>query len=51
VAREVVPESADPTGRSLDIAGQILGAIALGGLVFGVIALRDGGAAWIVSLV
>jgi predicted MFS family arabinose efflux permease len=50
LAREVVPESADPTARSLDITGQVLGAAALGGLVFAVIAFRDGGAAWIVSL-
>jgi DHA2 family methylenomycin A resistance protein-like MFS transporter len=50
LARGVVPESADPAGRSLDMVGQILGAAALGGLVFAVIAFRDGGAAWIMSL-
>jgi MFS transporter, DHA2 family, methylenomycin A resistance protein len=50
LARPVVPESADPAGRSLDIKGQILGATAMGGLVFAVIAFRDGGAAWLVSL-
>jgi MFS transporter, DHA2 family, methylenomycin A resistance protein len=50
LARAVVPESADPSGRSLDITGQILGAAALGGLVFAVIAFRDGGNAWVVSL-
>jgi EmrB/QacA subfamily drug resistance transporter len=51
LARRVVSESADPVGRSLDLAGQALGAAALGGLVFAVIAFRDGGAAWIASLV
>jgi MFS transporter, DHA2 family, methylenomycin A resistance protein len=50
LAWAVVPESADPQGRSLDVPGQILGAAALGGLVFAVIALHRGGAAWIVSL-
>jgi DHA2 family methylenomycin A resistance protein-like MFS transporter len=50
LARGVVPESADPGARSLDIPGQILGAAALGGLVFAVIAFRDGGNAWMVSL-
>ena len=46
----VVPESANPVGRSLDFPGQILGAAGLGGLVFGVIALREGGIAGAVSL-
>jgi MFS transporter, DHA2 family, methylenomycin A resistance protein len=50
LARGVVRESADPVGRSLDLPGQALGAAALGGLVFAVIAFRDGGVAWIVSL-
>jgi DHA2 family methylenomycin A resistance protein-like MFS transporter len=50
LAPVVVPESADPKARSLDITGQILGAAALGGLVFAVIAFRDSGTAWIVSL-
>ena len=50
LARGFVPESADPKGRSLDIAGQVLGAAALGGLVFAVIAFREGGHAWIISL-
>jgi MFS transporter, DHA2 family, methylenomycin A resistance protein len=50
LAWAVVPESADPDGRSLDIPGQVLGAAALGGLVFAVIALHRGGAAWMVSL-
>jgi EmrB/QacA subfamily drug resistance transporter len=49
LAWAVVPESADPKGRSLDIPGQLLGAAALGGLVFAVIALHRGGAAWMVS--
>jgi MFS family permease len=46
----VVPESANPAGRSLDFPGQFLGAVGLGGLVFGVIALREGGLAGVVSL-
>jgi DHA2 family methylenomycin A resistance protein-like MFS transporter len=50
MAWAVVPESADPEGRSLDVPGQVLGAAALGGLVFAVIALHRGGGAWIVSL-
>ncbi len=50
LARAAVPESSYPTGRSLDFPGQILGAIALGGLVFAVIAIRDGGPEWGVSL-
>jgi EmrB/QacA subfamily drug resistance transporter len=50
LAGSVVPESAHPTGRRLDVSGQILGATALGALVFGVIALRDGGHLWAVSL-
>jgi MFS transporter, DHA2 family, methylenomycin A resistance protein len=50
LAGSVVPESADPSGRRLDIKGQFLGATALGALVFGVIALGDGGHAWAISL-
>jgi EmrB/QacA subfamily drug resistance transporter len=50
LAGTVVPESVDPTKRRLDVPGQFLGATALGALVFGVIALRDGGHAWTVSL-
>lgn len=50
LAGYVVPESADPSGRTLDVRGQLLGASALGGLVFGVISLRDGGQASAVSL-
>jgi MFS transporter, DHA2 family, methylenomycin A resistance protein len=50
LARAVVPETADAAGRSIDVMGQILGAVALGGLVFAVIAFRDGGNAWVVSL-
>jgi EmrB/QacA subfamily drug resistance transporter len=50
LASIVVPESANPIGRSLDIRGEVLGAIALGGLVYAVIVARDGGAAWMVSL-
>ena len=50
LAGSVLPESADPTGRRLDAPGQLLGATALGALVFGVIALRDGGHMWMLSL-
>lgn len=34
LASSVLPESADPQGRSFDVRGQVLGAVALGGLVF-----------------
>jgi MFS transporter, DHA2 family, methylenomycin A resistance protein len=50
LAHGFLPESADPKRRGLDIPGQILGAAALGGLVFAVIAFREGGHAWIISL-
>lgn len=50
LAGSVVPESVDPTTRRLDVPGQLLGATALGALVFGVIALREGGHVWTVSL-
>jgi DHA2 family methylenomycin A resistance protein-like MFS transporter len=50
LAGVIVPESANPVGRSLDFQGQILGAAALGGLVYAVIVARDGGAGWMVSL-
>lgn len=46
----VVPESADPTGRRLDLAGQVLGAVALGGLVFAGIECHQGGSGWIYGL-
>lgn len=38
MAARVVPESSDRTERHFDLAGQILGAIVLGGLVFAAIA-------------
>ncbi|MGH7041794.1 MAG: MFS transporter, partial [Acetobacteraceae bacterium] len=46
LARLAVPESADPQGRNLDLAGQVLGALALGGFVFAAIAFRTSGGAW-----
>jgi MFS transporter, DHA2 family, methylenomycin A resistance protein len=42
----VVPNSADPVGRALDLRGQLLGALVLGGLVFTAIDGHQGGAAW-----
>lgn len=36
-----VPESADPKGRSVDLAGQVLGALALGGLALAAIEGRE----------
>jgi len=47
----VVPESADPQERRLDLPGQLSGAVALGGLVFAGIAGHQGGSAWIAALV
>src|SRR6185437_11608460 len=40
----VVPESADPEGRHFDLPGQVLGALALGGMALAAIAGHDGGA-------
>ncbi|HEX4173175.1 MAG TPA: MFS transporter [Acetobacteraceae bacterium] len=47
----VVPESADPAGRHFDLSGQILGAAALGGLVFAGIDCHRGGPGWIYGLI
>jgi EmrB/QacA subfamily drug resistance transporter len=46
----VVPESADPAGRHLDLSGQAVGAVALGGLVFAGIECHQGGSGWIYGL-
>jgi MFS transporter, DHA2 family, methylenomycin A resistance protein len=46
----VVPNSADPEGRALDLRGQVLGVAVLGGLVFAAIDGYQGGVAWIRSL-
>jgi MFS transporter, DHA2 family, methylenomycin A resistance protein len=50
LAALVIPESADPQDRHLDLPGQFLGAVALGGLVFAAIDGHQGGRAWIASL-
>jgi DHA2 family methylenomycin A resistance protein-like MFS transporter len=46
-----IPESADPQHRRLDLPGQVLGAIVLGGLVFAAIDGHQGGHVWAASLV
>jgi MFS transporter, DHA2 family, methylenomycin A resistance protein len=46
----VVPNSADPEGRVLDLRGQMFGVLVLGGLVFAAIDGHQGGVAWIWSL-
>jgi MFS transporter, DHA2 family, methylenomycin A resistance protein len=51
LAALVIPESADPHDRHLDLPGQLLGAAALGGLVFAAIDGHQGGHAWVASLV
>lgn len=51
LAGRAVPESADPQGRHFDLPGQVLGAVALGGLVTVAITVREGGHAWIGALV
>lgn len=50
LASWVVPNSADPEGRALDLRGQMLGVLVLGGLVFAAIDGHQGGVAWIWSL-
>lgn len=42
----VVPELADPAERRLDIAGQVLGAASLGGVVLAAIDGHQGGSVW-----
>jgi len=42
-----VPESADPQERHFDLAGQVIGALALGGFAFAAIASRDGAREWV----
>lgn len=51
LAAFVLPETSDPTGRHFDLPGQLLGALALGGLVFAAIAGFSGGGSTIVALV
>lgn len=41
-----VPDSADPAGRRFDLPGQVLGALALGGVAYAAIAGQDGGWVW-----
>ncbi|HTC11164.1 MAG TPA: MFS transporter [Acetobacteraceae bacterium] len=41
----VVPESADPAGRRIDLPGQVFGALGLGGLAYATIASHTGGGA------
>jgi len=50
LAGRTVPESADPKGRTFDLRGQALGAMALGGLVFAAIAGREAEAAWVTGV-
>ena len=51
LASLVLPESADPHGRQLDLLGQATGAIVLGGVVFAAIDVHQGGHAWLAALV
>lgn len=50
LAKIAVPESANPQGRHLDMQGQILGALALGGVALAAIAAHQGGWLWIAAL-
>jgi MFS transporter, DHA2 family, methylenomycin A resistance protein len=50
LARLVVPETADPRDRRFDLPGQILGALALGGLAYAAIGTREGGDRWVYGL-
>jgi EmrB/QacA subfamily drug resistance transporter len=50
LARRTITESADPQDRRIDLPGQVLGAAALGGLVFAAIDGHQGGRGWMVSL-
>ncbi|HEX3863213.1 MAG TPA: MFS transporter [Stellaceae bacterium] len=45
-----VPESADPQERHFDLSGQVLGALALGGLALAAITGHDGGWKWLPAL-
>jgi len=51
LGRVAVPESADPTDRHVDLAGQSLGAAVLGALAFAAIAVHEGGRGWPAALV
>jgi EmrB/QacA subfamily drug resistance transporter len=50
LACTAVPESAHPEGRHLDLPGQALGVLALGGLAVAAIASREGGTDWVIGL-
>ncbi len=50
LAWQVVPESADPSGRRFDLAGQVLGALALGALALAAIEGRQESRAFAVAL-
>lgn len=45
-----VPESADPGDRRFDLAGQVFGALALGGLAYAAIDAHAGGDGWLYGL-
>jgi MFS transporter, DHA2 family, methylenomycin A resistance protein len=47
LARFSVPESSNPEGRHLDLLGQLLGALAIGGLAVAAIAGQDHSRQWI----
>jgi EmrB/QacA subfamily drug resistance transporter len=47
----VVPESSDPEGRHFDLAGQVMGAVVLGGLVFAAISAHTDPNASMVALI
>jgi DHA2 family methylenomycin A resistance protein-like MFS transporter len=51
LAMWVVPESSDPTERHFDLAGQVLGAVVLGGFVFTAIAAHTNPNASMVALI
>ena len=50
LAALVVPESSDPKGRQFDLAGQVLGSVVLGGLVFAAIAWHSDKAPALIAL-
>ncbi|MFL5253378.1 MAG: MFS transporter [Rhodopila sp.] len=51
MAWAVVPESADPQARRLDLRGQFLGMVVLGGLVWGIISAHEQKRYWYVAIV
>jgi predicted MFS family arabinose efflux permease len=50
LAAAAVPAPADPEERHFDLSGQVLGALALGGLAYTAIASHDGGRSWALAL-